>query len=128
MPPGKLSAIAPVLLVRNVAASADYWRDKLGFAPQLFGHGLPHFAICRRDGVSVMLALAPPHATLTPNWRILDKCNQAYIWVEEVDALYAEMIERGATIDFTLYNTPWGTREFGVQDLDDHDIAFGQIL
>jgi len=22
----------------------------------------------------------------------------------------------------------WGTREFGIQDLDDHDIAFGEVV
>jgi hypothetical protein len=48
--------------------------------------------------------------------------------VNDADALYKEFHERGAIIDSTIYNTPWGTREFGVQDLDDHDIAFSQRL
>jgi len=48
--------------------------------------------------------------------------------VDDVDALYAELQASGAIIDYTLYVTPWGTKEFGVQDLDGHDIAFGQIL
>jgi uncharacterized glyoxalase superfamily protein PhnB len=30
----------------------------------------------------------------------------------------------GAPIDYTIYDTPWGFREFGVQDPDGHDIAF----
>ena len=33
---------------------------------------------------------------------------------------------RGAIIDWTLYCAPWGGMEFGIQDLDDHDIAFAQ--
>ena len=33
-----------------------------------------------------------------------------------------------ATIDYTLYDAPHGCREFGIQDLDGYDIAFGQIL
>ena len=63
-----------------------------------------------------------------PNWRVVDKVNQAYVWVDDVDALYDELRGRGAPIDFTIYDTPWGTREFGIQDLDEHDIAFGQPL
>ena len=63
-----------------------------------------------------------------PNWRVVDKANQAYIWVDDAAALYEELQDRGAPIDFTIYDTPWGTREFGIQDLDEHDIAFGQAL
>ncbi|RYG39728.1 hypothetical protein EON79_23840 [bacterium] len=54
--------------------------------------------------------------------------NQMYLWTEDAAALYEELQGRGAPIDFTLYDTPWGTREFGVQDLDENDIAFGQVL
>jgi hypothetical protein len=36
--------------------------------------------------------------------------------------------ERGAGIDYTIYDAPSGFREFGVQDPDGHDIAFGQPL
>ena len=42
--------------------------------------------------------------------------------------LVAEVQERGATIDDSIYNAPDGLREFGVQDPDGHDIAFGQPL
>jgi hypothetical protein len=41
---------------------------------------------------------------------------------------YAEVQERGAGIDYTIYNAPHGFREFGVQDPDGHDIAFGQRI
>ena len=82
-----------------------------------------------RDGVTVMLAEAPPGAELPPpNWRVLDKCNQIYVWVDDANALYEELVSRGAPIDFTIYDTPLGTREFGIQDPDGHDIAFGQVL
>ena len=33
-----------------------------------------------------------------------------------------------AAIDYTIYDAPHGFREFGVQDPDGHDIAFGQPL
>ena len=40
----------------------------------------------------------------------------------------APALARAHQVTYTIYTTPWGTREFGVQDLDDHDIAFGQVL
>jgi predicted enzyme related to lactoylglutathione lyase len=67
-------------------------------------------------------------ARIVPNWRIVDKLWDAYIRVDDVDAIYAEVQERGAGIDYTIYNAPHGFREFGVQDPDGHDIAFGQRL
>ena len=75
-----------------------------------------------------MLAQVGHGVKITPNWRLADKTCDAYIWVDDADLIYQELIQRGASIDFTLYETPWGTKEFGIQDLDDHDIAFGQVI
>jgi uncharacterized glyoxalase superfamily protein PhnB len=50
------------------------------------------------------------------------------IGVANVDALYEELEDRGATIDYGLYDAPHGFREFGTQDPDGYDIAFGQPL
>ena len=70
---------------------------------------------------------SPPDAErIVPNWHVVDKLWDAYIRVDDVDAVYAEVQERGAPIDYTIYDTPWGFREFGVQDPDGHDIAIGQ--
>jgi len=64
---------------------------------------------------------------IVPNWKIQRNIWNAYIRVEDVDALY-EVQQRGAGIDYTIYDAPHGFREFGVQDPDGHDIAFGQPL
>jgi hypothetical protein len=52
----------------------------------------------------------------------------AYFWVDDADAIYEEFKSRGAIIDYEIGNKPYNVREFGIQDLDGHDIAFGQIL
>jgi uncharacterized glyoxalase superfamily protein PhnB len=122
-------AVAPVLLVRDIRASIEYWRDKVGFnVDRVFGAPV-HFAMPHRDGVTIMLAQCP-HGCVPPepNWKAAKATNQAYFWVDDAATLYEEIVGRGATIDWTLYDTPWGTREFGIQDLDEHDIAFGEVL
>lgn len=125
----KLSHVAPVILVRDVHASVAFWRDKVGFETERLYGDPPNFAMPTRDGVTVMIVQTPPgKEPPLPNWKIASATNQMYIWVDDAAALYSELQERGAPIDFTLYDTPWGTREFGIQDLDDHDIAFGQVL
>ena len=52
----------------------------------------------------------------------------AYFWVDDAEAIYAEFQASGANIDYSLYVAPHGVKEFGIQDLDDHDIAFGQVI
>jgi len=48
--------------------------------------------------------------------------------VDDADAVYAELQERGAPIDHTIYDAPHGFREFGTHHRDGHDIAFGRPL
>lgn len=120
----KLTGVAPILLVKDIVASAQYFRDSVGFTINLYNDP-PTFGICERDEIRIMLAQCdePP----PPHWKAVEKMWNAYFWVDNADALYAELIANGAQIDYTIYDTPWGTREFGIQDIDDHDIAFGQV-
>jgi hypothetical protein len=120
-----LTGVAPILLVKDIEASAAYFRDKVGFNVELYNEP-PTFGIADRDGIRIMLAKCENPSR--PHLRLVDKMWNAYFWVDNADELYKELIERGAEIDYTIYDTPWGTREFGIQDPDDHDIAFGQIL
>jgi predicted enzyme related to lactoylglutathione lyase len=122
-----LTSISPVLLVSDLERSVAYYRGKLGFDCEMYGEP-PNFASARRDGASILLALCDEPERIVPNWRIVHNMWNAYIRVDDVDRLYAEVQERGAPIDYTIYDAPHGFREFGVQDPDGHDIAFGQPL
>ena len=88
----------------------------------------PNFATATRDEAVILLALCREPEKIVPNWKIVDMTWNAYIRVDDADAIYAEVQERGAGIDYTIYDAPHGFREFGVQDPDGHDIAFGQPL
>jgi uncharacterized glyoxalase superfamily protein PhnB len=124
----KILSGAPVLLVRDVRAAADYFRDRLGFSYDRLWGEPADFCMVERDGHTVMLSQAPPGAELVPHWRVVSQMWDVYFWVDDVEAIYRELRERGATIDYELGVKPYGVKEFGVQDVDDHDIAFGQIL
>lgn len=124
----KILGVAPILLVRDIRAAADYYRDKLGFADvSLWGEPVD-FGMVRRDGHTVMLSQAPAHAEIVPHWKVVHQMWNAYFWVDDVEAIYAEYQRSGAIIDYTLHLKPYGVREFGVQDLDGHDLAFGQVV
>ena len=122
-----LTGISPVLLVSNLERSVAYYRDQLGFECEVYGDP-PDFAVAVRDQATILLALCGEPARIVPNWQIVHNIWNAYIRVDDVDSVYEEVQERGAGIDYTIYNAPHGFREFGVQDPDGHDIAFGQPL
>jgi uncharacterized glyoxalase superfamily protein PhnB len=122
-----LTGVSPVLLVADLERSVDYFSDGLGFECHVFGDP-PNFATAARDTAVILMALSDQPERLVPHWQIVDKMWDAYIRVDDVDAIYAELQERGADIDYTIYDAPHGFREFGVQDPDGHDIAFGQPL
>ncbi len=122
-----LTGVSPVLLIADVDRSVEYYRDRLGFTCDVYGDP-PNFVVAVRDEAILLLALCLEPERIVPNWRIVDMTWNAFIRVDDVEAIYAELQERGVGIDYTLYDAPSGFREFGVQDPDGYDIAFGQRL
>ena len=128
MSASRLTATAPVLLVRDVVAAANHYRDKMGFTYERFWGEPSNFVILDRDGQHIMLRQALEARHVIPHWTVADGLWNIYFWVEDVDALHREFVARGATIDYDLCDQPYGCREFGTQDLDGHDIGFGQVI
>lgn len=123
----KLTACAPMLLVRDVVASADYFRDVAGFQYDLYVDP-PEFGLCCRDGQYLMLTQVQDTTQIKPYWKIKTNTPNAYFWTDQADQLYEELLAAGAKIDYGPCTQPYGVREFGIQDLDEHDISFGQVL
>lgn len=111
----------PILQVHDVRASAEFYA-KLGFDCHGFWGDPPGFAIIQRGDVTLGLFL-PLSATVSPNdqWA-------AYVYVDDVNALHAELSAVGG-LDMTQPNDePYGCRDFDVTDPDGHRIAFGQDM
>jgi catechol 2,3-dioxygenase-like lactoylglutathione lyase family enzyme len=128
MKPARLTGSAPVLLVRDVRAAANYYRDALGFSYTRFWGAGPDFVILERDGLRLMLDRAPENAEIVPHWKLDSGMWNVYFWVDDVEVLFAEFTAKGAKIDYGLDDKPYDIREFGVQDLDGYDIGFGQPI
>ena len=126
MAASKLIGSAPILLVRDVVAAANYYRDRVGFSYDRFWGEPPCFCILWRDRYHLMLSQVEDEDAVVPHWKVVDKLWNAYFWVDDVEAMFEELKARGATIDYGLCEQPSGCREFGIQDLDGYDIAFGQ--
>lgn len=115
------------MLASNLIESVEFWKARCGFTANLWGDP-PDFAILRRDGMHLMLSQKPAGHEIIPNWHIKDKLWNAYFWVDDAKALHAEFVAAGAPIDYGPCVQDYGVLEFGIQDPDGRDIAFGQSL
>lgn len=122
----RLHALAPYFIVKDLLASVEYYHRSLGFSqPKLWGEP-PGFAMPQRDGLTVMLKQAEPGMTILPNGS-QEHCWDAYVWVEGLDELFAEMKANGATIEYApCIQEDYGMKEFAVRDPDGYVLAFGQ--
>lgn len=109
---------APVLTVRDIVASVEHYRDVLGF-DVTFQYGTPLFyaCLCRND-VNVHLISAKRTKRLPGNGAVA-------IFVDDVDALHAELAAKGAKVVRAPENYDYGMREFSVVDLDGNELFFG---
>ena len=113
----KLTGSAPVLFVRDVYAATKHYRDAMGFSfGDIFGEP-PSFAILKRDNMYVMVKQIEDHKHIVPRWTVSAGLWDMYFWVDDVDALYKEFVERGAKIDYGLCDQPYGCRR-GSLDAD----------
>ena len=124
----KIVGSAPILLVKDVVASANYYRDKVGFKYDRFWGEPPGFCILYRDGFHLMLKQVEDPSHIVPHYKVVEKMWNVYFWVNDAESLYNELKKLGAAIDYEICDQPYGCREFGIQDLDGYDIAFGQDL
>ena len=51
-----------------------------------------------------------------------------YVFVDDVDALYAELVAKGVSISGAPIDQTWGTREIAVRDADRNVVTFGQRI
>jgi ankyrin repeat protein len=105
----------PILNVKSVRASIDYYVHKLGFEKEWDWGDPPTFACVWRDQVRIFLCEGGQGAPGT--W--------ISIFVQDVDALHEDYQRRGATIRQAPANFPWGVREMNVEDPDGHRLRLG---
>ena len=121
-------AIAPLFFVTDVVAASAYYRDVLGFGFDLLWGEPPCFCMPTRDEMTIMLKQTGDSDRIRPNGANGGEWD-AYVWVRDADALFAEVSGRGAQIAYAPVDQhEYGNREFAVRDLDGYTIAFGHNI
>jgi len=122
--------VAPYFIVDDVIATANYYREQLGFNYDRFWNDPPSFCMVYRRGVVIMLAQLERTGVMRPN-RIVDpegSAWDAYLWIDNADALLAEFQARNVKIVRDICDQPYGCRDFDVEDCNGYRLCFGQDL
>jgi uncharacterized glyoxalase superfamily protein PhnB len=118
--------IAPQFFTIDIPRTLAYYKDKLGFECLGTWQDPPVYAIVARDQHPIHFRCAEPPAA-NPD-KYADELLDAYVSVEDPDALYAEYAAKGLEFVRELADTPWHSREFVVKDCDGRLLAFGRNL
>ena len=123
-------SIAPYFLVSDVVSSANYYRDQLGFEYERFWGDPPAFCMVYRSGIIIMLSQVEAENAVNPN-RLREPEGEAwdaYVWIDDADALISEYRERGVKIARDICEQPYGMRDFDIEDINGYRICFGHDI
>jgi catechol 2,3-dioxygenase-like lactoylglutathione lyase family enzyme len=114
--------VQPVLPVADAAASAEYFRDVLGFETDFLEGNPPTHGRVKVVGswghpVYIHLALADPDA-VRPSGEI-----RIYVG-HDLDGLFEVYRSLGVEVVFSPVSQPWGLREFAVREINGHVLRF----
>jgi catechol 2,3-dioxygenase-like lactoylglutathione lyase family enzyme len=111
-----------VLAVHNVARSAKFYVDILGF--QITANP-PGWIFVSKDNCTIMLGECPDD--LHPSQL---GCHNyfAYLVIDNVDTYHADLTSRGAQDISPPSQKPWGMKEFTIKTPDGHRLTIGQKI
>jgi uncharacterized glyoxalase superfamily protein PhnB len=116
---------APYFPVPDVSSIGAHYQEVLGFRCEYAAGTPPEFAIYSRSGTPVMFRRVSDPTLLSPNekqggtWDV-------FFWVDDLDALYAELTQKGAAVVYAPVQQPYGMKEFAVRDPNGYVLGFGQ--
>jgi catechol 2,3-dioxygenase-like lactoylglutathione lyase family enzyme len=123
-----LGHISPFFIVSNVPRAIKFYEEKLGFEIRYLGPDEePFFAIVGRDTVQVYLKNPTDDSTPQPNnTRDPQAPWDAFVFLEDPDALAAELAGRGVEFHKEIRDTDDGLRGFEIRDTDGYVLFFGR--
>ena len=123
-------SIAPYFIVDDVVTTANFYKDRLGFRFDRFWGTPPRFCMVWRNGILIMLSQLEGSGLMRPNSQAdpEQEAWDAYIWVDDADALLAEFEARGTRIARAICDQPYGNRDFDVVDCNGYRLCFGHDI
>ena len=109
-----------ILPVNDVLATANYYRDNLGFSISFLWEDPPSYAVVNRDDAVGL------HFTKADHPIQVDDQAKLYIFVHDVDKVYQEYLNADVKIIEPLNDTDYKMREFVIEDLSGYKLVLGK--
>ena len=118
-------SIAPSFVVDDVVATAEYYRDVLGFEILSYFGEPEMFAMIARGGVEIHFGKADTEPQRS-NIELRKIRSDAYIWVSDVNELFEELTASGADILEGPVKRIYDCTELEVRDCNGFKLVFSQ--
>lgn len=113
----------PVLSVKDVENSAEFFTKQLGFSLAGFWKDdtdKPRFAIVIMDNITVGLQRGKASGS-DGQWA-------AYFYVADIEAFATHAVSKGVRVHREMADQSYGCRDIEIEDLDGNVLCFGQDL
>lgn len=121
----QFKSVAPSFVVSDVVATAEYYRDVLGFEILGYFAEPPVFAMVGRGGVEIHFGKADAEPQRS-NLEFREISSDAYIWVDDIEALFRELAVSGADIIEGPVRRIYDCVELEVRDCNGFKLVFSQ--
>ena len=117
--PPIFSHIEPVLPVRDIRETINYWQEVLGFTSQWTWGDPPNIGAVSWQSVHVQFYLQS-------EW----KGGGGSVWIrlQRIESLYRLHQQRNAEIVEPLENKPWGMAQYTVREINGHYLCFAGMV
>ena len=122
----KLFACAIVLITNDIEKTVEFYKEELGFEVVKHYEQEEKFAACYRDEVEIVIVEAK-RGEIVPNNERYGAGYDAYLVPENVEQFYNEIKNKDVKIIQKPNITPYGSKEFKIEDIDSRIIGIGKI-
>jgi uncharacterized glyoxalase superfamily protein PhnB len=117
-----LKSVAPQIVVENVVATAEYYRDVLGFEINGFWADPPVYAIVSRGGVEIHFGKSEKNGS--SNSVVRSGSFDLYVWVDDIEGLHEELMSASANVVEGPVKRVYDSTEVVVKDLNGYVLVF----
>ena len=103
----------PVVATSDVAATVRYFEQTLGFKQQWIWGDPPVYAGIRAGGAMLYVTYDPDLASVIKERHLHP---DIFLWVNDIDSIYAQNCTSHAEITEELTACPWGVRQYVVRE------------
>lgn len=124
--PKHFHGVVPVFLVDDVEATAQYYRDVLGFEVDfVWGEGPSYGRVVRDDAIIDFVRSNPPGSRNSIAASGVAHGADALIVVSDVEEVYIELQEKGITVLEPLAAREYGMLDCMIEDMNGYRLTIG---